>query len=258
MKTATETVALAAGEIGTVESPPKSNRTKYGIEYGWNGVAWCAIFMWWVETKAGVALPKTASVYDLRNAFERSGTFHITPQVGDIVLYDYGTGHCGIVESFTETTITAIEGNTSLGNDTNGGSVMRRIRSRNGLIFGYGRPVYALPPSPTPPPPPQGPIYGDDEEMPLGPGVEVSEYRWPTGELVRLSWEGNVANYLGAPYCGSIADIPADGRKNWANGKGAIGPAFPGAPASAGYRIMSEDARMDAGMTPAFWKSLGH
>lgn len=257
MKTATETAALAAAEIGTVESPPNSNKTKYGVEYGWNGVAWCAIFVWWVEKQAGVVLPiKTASVYLLRDEFKIARQFYAEPQVGDIVLYNYGTGHCGIVESFTADTITAIEGNTSFGNDTNGGSVMRRVRSRSSLILGYGRPIYTQTPSPTPPP--QGLISGDDEEMPLGPGVEVSEYRWPTGELVRLSWEGNVANYLGAPYCGSIDDIPADGRKNWANGKGAIGPAFPGAPASAGYRIMSEDARMDAGMTPEFWKSLGH
>ncbi|WP_087068862.1 peptidoglycan-binding protein [Cyanobium sp. NIES-981] len=48
----------------------------------------------------------------------------------------------GIVESLNQdSTIIAIDGNTGLGNDSNGGRVMRRRGSRE-LILGFGRPEY--------------------------------------------------------------------------------------------------------------------
>ena len=45
MSTAEELVALAEGEVGTVESPAGSNRTRYAAEAGHaNGQPWCATF----------------------------------------------------------------------------------------------------------------------------------------------------------------------------------------------------------------------
>ena len=36
---AKDVLTVAAGEIGTTESPSNSNLQKYGEWYGWNGVA---------------------------------------------------------------------------------------------------------------------------------------------------------------------------------------------------------------------------
>lgn len=139
---------IAESQVGTKESPPGSNKQKYGEAYGQNGVAWCAIFVWWlfIQANAKAGLPeKTASVYELQKAFKRNGQFYSTPEVGDIVIYDFGDGHTGIVKSVQPTTIHAIEGNTSgsaKGSQSNGGVVAEKVRPRDNHILGYGRPGY--------------------------------------------------------------------------------------------------------------------
>lgn len=40
-------IEVARGELGTTEYPPGSNQTKYGQAFGWDGVPWCVIFLWW-------------------------------------------------------------------------------------------------------------------------------------------------------------------------------------------------------------------
>ena len=63
------------------------------------------------------------------------------PQPGDIVFFDWNKDgrydHTGIFESFIEgyAYFNCIEGNTAVGNDSNGGNVMRRIRSVSTAIF---------------------------------------------------------------------------------------------------------------------------
>jgi hypothetical protein len=103
-------------QVGIKESPKGSNKRKYGAAYGFNGVTWCAICVWWITSQVGVGLPvKAASVYTLRDAFKHIGRYYGSPVPGDIVFINYGSGHTGIVESVqpTTTTITTIEGNTS-------------------------------------------------------------------------------------------------------------------------------------------------
>lgn len=146
-------IVTAEGELGTSESPAGSNRTKYGRDYGLDGEPWCAEFVWWVFDRAGAgaALPKkTAGVYDLRDAFKTEGRLHSDPRPGDVVLYSYGKGHTGIVVAVQDTTITAIEGNTSAtaaGDQSNGGVVARKTRARDASIIGYGRPDYSKVPT---------------------------------------------------------------------------------------------------------------
>ena len=65
---------------------------------------------------------------------------------GDIVFFDFSgkrkkTEHCGIVVEVSSSTVTTMEGNTGMGNDANGGAVMRRVRS-TGLITCGVRPGY--------------------------------------------------------------------------------------------------------------------
>ena len=48
---------MVEGQLGTSETPPGSNKQKYGAAYGMNGVAWCAIFVWWCFTHAKLKSP---------------------------------------------------------------------------------------------------------------------------------------------------------------------------------------------------------
>ena len=52
MPTASEVMAVAKKQIGYKESPPNSNRTKYGRKFGMNGEPWCFIFEWWCGMRA--------------------------------------------------------------------------------------------------------------------------------------------------------------------------------------------------------------
>lgn len=143
-------LALASQQVGTKESPARSNKQKYGGDFGLNGVPWCAEFVWWVfdRAAAGGAMPnKTASVFDYRDQFKALGRFNMNPQPGDVVIYDFGKGHVGIVKSVQDKTITTIEGNTSAsnkGDQANGGMVAERTRPRNSHILGYGHPSWAV------------------------------------------------------------------------------------------------------------------
>ncbi|MEV1294426.1 CHAP domain-containing protein [Pseudonocardia sp. NPDC049635] len=135
-----------------MESPPGSNRTPYGMAYGMDGYAWCAMFTWWCFRQAGLAtlVPKSAYTPTIADWFRRRDAWHTTPAVGDLVFFDFpGDGvnrisHVGLVEKINaDGTITTIEGNTSPGtggSQRNGGGVYRRVR-RAGIV-GYGRPAY--------------------------------------------------------------------------------------------------------------------
>lgn len=149
MATANELLNIARGELGIVESPANSNRVKYASWYGLNGQPWCVMFVMWVFNYAKVALPtRTASCTILMNAAKAAGSW-ITSNYkpGDVVIYDWGNDsvpdHCGIIESVTSTSIVAIEGNTAVGNDSDGGQVMRRTRKLS-TVLGAVRPVYEV------------------------------------------------------------------------------------------------------------------
>jgi len=136
-------IAAAIAEIGTVESPANSNRTKYGQWYGLDGVKWCAIFVSYVFDKAGVPLGNIHNPHGFQACdsayyyWKRSGELTTNPQPGDIVLFDWNgdkvADHVGIVEKVGPTHIDTIEGNTAFGDDSNGGKVMRRRRARNAV-----------------------------------------------------------------------------------------------------------------------------
>jgi Putative peptidoglycan binding domain/CHAP domain len=134
----------AKSQDGTIESPPKSNKTLYGKWYGLDGNKWCAMFVSWVFDQAGHPLGNiqtTKGIHHCQSAhnhYKEKGLLTANPQPGDIVIYDWeGTGyadHIGIFIKWTSPdriAIEAWEGNTSLGDDSDGGRVMKRIRSTN-------------------------------------------------------------------------------------------------------------------------------
>lgn len=97
----------------------------------------------------GGLVPDTAYTPTAANTYKRAGRWHSSPAVGDLAFFDFPDSttriqHVGVVESFTDTTVTCIEGNTSpgsTGSQDNGGGVYRRTRPRTHVV-GFGRPAY--------------------------------------------------------------------------------------------------------------------
>ena len=102
--------------------------------FGENGVQWCAIFVSWVFDHADYPLGNIdtdkgySSCQDGYNHWKKTGELTETPQMGDIVLYDWNEdGHCdhtGIFLKWIEEgkIFQSYEGNTSVGNDSDGGA----------------------------------------------------------------------------------------------------------------------------------------
>lgn len=144
MATAAELLSVARAEVGTREQPMGSNRTKYGEWYGWNGVAWCAIFVSWCFNKVGLGSLRSAAVDDFL-AGARSGRWgsfinkYGAIRKGDIGIMDYGDGgrtdHIVIVaEVYGNGSFKTIEGNWS-------DQVTSVVRNRSQIV-GFLRPRY--------------------------------------------------------------------------------------------------------------------
>jgi len=130
--------------LGYKESPPESNNTLFGSWYGVNYQPWCAIFCTYCDQLGGKPTNSFARgsryayvpyiVSDARN--KKNGlSVPDTPKPGDLVCYDWGRDgtfdHVGFFENWagsSPSSFTAIEGNTSTSNNSNGGEVMRRSR----------------------------------------------------------------------------------------------------------------------------------
>lgn len=135
---------LAITQIGVKESPRGSNRCKYTQWYGFSG-PWCAMFVSWCYDSSGSkSFEKgTRAAYVpwlVQTARQGAYGFAVVsnPEPGDLVCFDWNhdgvSDHVGLFEKWTNRsagTFKAIEGNTSVGNDSNGGEVMRRDRSRS-------------------------------------------------------------------------------------------------------------------------------
>jgi len=179
MATAKQFVAMAASQIGYREGYDRiereyTNDNKFGIWYGMNFVAWCAIFVSWVAFKVGALgtiVPKFASCYVGLTWFRNKGlTGHWPPQAGDIFIMrtynpkawnadadGWATQHTGIVEKYLgDGRVQTIEGNTNLSGSSQGNGVYRLIRqdSPDGKKFIYCRPKWDPEPVVVAPKPP--------------------------------------------------------------------------------------------------------
>lgn len=138
-------LAKAKSYLGVKESPAGSNKTDFGAWYGMNGQPWCAIFVTYCDQLGGNPTPSFSRgtryayvPYILNDA--RNGANGLTgtnnPEPGDLVIYDWEDNsepdHIGVFESWIDASrFNAIEGNTSIDNNSDGGQVMRRTRTRN-------------------------------------------------------------------------------------------------------------------------------
>lgn len=152
MTTKTRVLNVARSQLGTVELPPGSNRTKYGEAYGMDGHPWCAMFWWWCFKQSGpmVLFPKSAYTPAIWDWYRAQGRTGLKPQVGALAFMDFPgdsvnrISHIGMVEKVNaDGSVICIEANTSpgvAGSQRDGGGVYRRQR-RVGIV-GYAYPAY--------------------------------------------------------------------------------------------------------------------
>lgn len=159
-KTAKDVMDIFLSYLGTKESPPYSNNVIFNTHYYGHPVygsqyAWCATTVWDVFRIADASElfydgEKTAGCCQILNWGRNNGleVSKYEGRYGDIILFDWdNTGyddadHVGmIITRNADGTYTTIEGNTSVGNDSDGGEVMKRIRDTS-CIRAILRPKY--------------------------------------------------------------------------------------------------------------------
>jgi hypothetical protein len=146
-------LAEALRHVGVRESPPGSNRTMFGRWFGADGVPWCAIFAsYCFDVGAGVVLCRgwrgagtaprgVAYVPTLAAWLRATGRSVDEPRPGDLAIFDWDGGlpdHVGLVVHANRSGLVTVEGNTAVGNDSDGGEVMRRDRRRAQVAL-FGR-----------------------------------------------------------------------------------------------------------------------
>ena len=147
---AEDLLALARKELGYKETPPRSNRTKYGAWYHLDGQPWCMMFVMWLYNRLDALdlLPRrTASCGQFMSAAKKAGKWITSGyKPGDVLIFTFGKSriaeHCGILESVGNSgTLVTIEGNTAVNDNSNGGEVMRRYRQQSSVLGAF-RPAY--------------------------------------------------------------------------------------------------------------------
>lgn len=146
MATAKDVMELAASFLGTKEEPAESNNVifnthYYGRQVSGGGYPWCCAFVWDVFRLAGGSSlffsgGKTAYCPAVQQWGRKAGldVERNRGRYGDIALFDWNGNddpdHIGFVERQNpDGSYVTIEGNTAVGKDSNGGAVLRRVRS---------------------------------------------------------------------------------------------------------------------------------
>lgn len=157
MNQAKQIMERAASYIGVTEKPFGSNNVIFNTHYYGGAVSgssypWCCAVVWDIFRMCGLSRlfydgQKTAYCPAVYSWARQKGLIvpKETARYGDIALFDWGwdgvADHIGFVEAYNGVTYTTIEGNTSEGNNSNGGQVMRRTRYA-GQIQAVIRPKY--------------------------------------------------------------------------------------------------------------------
>lgn len=155
MATASAVLDTALGFLGTREYPSGSNNVIFNTHYYGKAVygsafPWCCAFVWDVFRLSNASDlffggARTAYCPTAYNDFRAKGQLVDRPLPGDVVFYAFNgsriPNHIGIVYSVGSDSIIAIEGNTSVTSDDNGGNVMKRTRKFSSC-FAFARPAY--------------------------------------------------------------------------------------------------------------------
>jgi hypothetical protein len=144
-------LAEALRHRGTIEDPVGSNRQPFGEQYGWNGVAWCNIFVSQVGFRVAGdydLLGRFASTIACARWWDGQGRLGREPRAGAAVFFDWQGGrsvdaidHIGLVlEPLANGRVRTIEGNAAITGRSDGVWVHERSTK---FIVGYGYPGYA-------------------------------------------------------------------------------------------------------------------
>lgn len=152
-------ILVAGSQDGYREGHDSSgwnNDNAFGVWYGMNLAAWCAMFVSWAANKAGIpesVIYKHAYTPYGWKWFKDHGRAVITPQRGDIFyVYSASQGivhHVGIVESVGAGFVRTIEGNTNTSGSAQGEGVFRLKRNITSALK-FVRPDYAACVKPAP------------------------------------------------------------------------------------------------------------
>lgn len=150
MATAKQVMDVALRYLGVKEYPPGSNKVKFNTDYYGSAVSgsaypWCCTFIWDVFRMAGAPQlfydgKKTAYCPTVASWGRSAGlTVPINSgRYGDLALFDWNhdgvADHIALIEGMKDNgSYLTIEGNTAVGNDSNGGEVMRRVRAQSAI-----------------------------------------------------------------------------------------------------------------------------
>lgn len=147
-------IEVASWQIGVKESPANSNMNPYGLRYNMNGVPWCGLYISWLYEQGDVPLGHVDSYNPSLNGFayvpsalhywRTNNKLTIDPHPADLVIYDWTKGkvneteqeklpdHVALFLGWLDKnagTFQTIEGNNSIGNESNGGQVLKRQRN---------------------------------------------------------------------------------------------------------------------------------
>lgn len=163
--TAKEIIKMAKSFVGVKESPANSNNVIFNTDYYGRNVygssyPWCMVYVWDIFQKCNakelfIDGGKSASCTYVMNWYKKKGKFYTSKaKEADIVIFKWKTSspqHTGFFLCDNGNgTFQSIEGNTGIGNDSNGGEVMIRTRYYSQVI-GFCRPDYSEEkPNPTP------------------------------------------------------------------------------------------------------------
>lgn len=136
--TAQQFLAAFRTYLGVTESPLGSNRTRVGVEFGWNGVPWCAETVSVALQRAGWGRTFWSASTDQWEAWARQGYRNSRwisrterPRPGDLCIWDYagdGTAnHISAVETVRADGMLVTLG----GNESN--RCQRAVRSKSRL-----------------------------------------------------------------------------------------------------------------------------
>jgi peptidoglycan hydrolase-like protein with peptidoglycan-binding domain len=135
----------ARKHLGVKEFPAGSNEVRFSKWYGRGPGPWCAMFVSWCYVQAGskafakgVHYAYVPYIIQDGRAGRNGLAVTKTPLAGDLVCFDWqGDGvydHIGLFDKWLPAAEGSewysVEGNTAIGNDSNGGEVMRRHRER--------------------------------------------------------------------------------------------------------------------------------
>jgi len=222
--TALAVMRLALRQYHYMESPPGSNKTKFGKWFGMNGVAWCAEYVSWCGYHAAgdnpIALSANAADIQDMTVRGKGGKYILEHtgnnkkkkaalskiKLGDNASFNFNGGtsrqHTGLAVGVWGEYVYCIEGNTSFdnnGSQSNGGAVALRKRHYSTIVC-VDRPAYTphkfnQPSTPYSGSVPKLPVRGWFQYGDRGERISMLQNALSWANGIKLSRDGDFGSY---------------------------------------------------------------